>query len=399
MPPMTKPTSLPFTGDTTPTVCSPSDPLALLIGFALDQQVTVQKAFSGPVELQAPDRPSRCRADRRPWTTGRARCAVFRERPALHRFPGSMAGKVQALCAAIATDYGNDAARGLERGGRRPRPRAAAPRPAGDRRDEGQVADRRPRQAGSASDRPGYEDGRADLADARRRRLGRGARDVPGRQASPQGRRCERPRGGLDQPGRGHHSERRAGGGRLVAALRTRPHRSTSRRPGAGRASRAGIEIVFHSSTGGSTSPACRTRTGSGPGCSTSRRTRISPSTSRARSRPTCRRPRGWSRTRPSGGRCSPRSSRSGRAGRRDDDPLQPADRGHLRGPRGLRPHARVDRRDVAPLDCHYVPDPSDQMTPRGPDPSPPQPEVRPARAPSRRAIEASAPSSTSRRS
>ena len=36
---------------------------------------------------------------------------VFRTPPALHRFPGSMAGKVQALCAAIATDYGNDAAR------------------------------------------------------------------------------------------------------------------------------------------------------------------------------------------------------------------------------------------------------------------------------------------------
>ena len=37
--------------------------------------------------------------------------AVFRERPAIHRFPGSMAGKIQALCAAIASDYGNDAAR------------------------------------------------------------------------------------------------------------------------------------------------------------------------------------------------------------------------------------------------------------------------------------------------
>ena len=37
--------------------------------------------------------------------------AVFRERPALHRFPGAMAGKVQALGAAIASDYGNDAGR------------------------------------------------------------------------------------------------------------------------------------------------------------------------------------------------------------------------------------------------------------------------------------------------
>ena len=99
---------LPFTGDPDADRLLVSEPLALLIGFALDQQVTVQKAFSGPAELR-----------RRIGHLDAARIAamdpaeleiVFRRPPALHRFPGSMAGKVQALCAAIAAEYGNDAA-------------------------------------------------------------------------------------------------------------------------------------------------------------------------------------------------------------------------------------------------------------------------------------------------
>jgi uncharacterized HhH-GPD family protein len=106
---MTTPDSLPFTGDPEADRLLATDPLALLIGFALDQQVTVQKAFAGPLELS-----------RRLGHLDAARIAAmdpgeldvaFRTPPALHRFPGSMAGKVQALCAAIATDYGNDAAR------------------------------------------------------------------------------------------------------------------------------------------------------------------------------------------------------------------------------------------------------------------------------------------------
>lgn len=106
---MTKPTSLPFTGDDEADRLLADDPLALLIGFALDQQVTVQKAFSGPAELK-----------RRLGYLDAARIAamdpgdldaVFRERPALHRFPGSMATKVQALCAAITAEYGDDAER------------------------------------------------------------------------------------------------------------------------------------------------------------------------------------------------------------------------------------------------------------------------------------------------
>jgi uncharacterized HhH-GPD family protein len=82
------------------------DPLALLIGFALDQQVTVQKAFSGPLAIRE-----------RVGTLEAARLAatdlepVFRERPAVHRFPGSMAKRVQALAAHVAERYGGDAAR------------------------------------------------------------------------------------------------------------------------------------------------------------------------------------------------------------------------------------------------------------------------------------------------
>jgi uncharacterized HhH-GPD family protein len=100
---------LPFTGDEAADRLLVTEPLALLIGFALDQQVTVQKAFSGPAELQR--RLGHLDAARIAAIDPGALDALFRERPALHRFPGAMAGKVQALCAAIAADYGNDASR------------------------------------------------------------------------------------------------------------------------------------------------------------------------------------------------------------------------------------------------------------------------------------------------
>ena len=106
---MTTPTSLPFTGDDAADRLLAEEPLALLIGFALDQQVTVQKAFSGPAVLK--ERLGHLDAARIAAMAADELDAVFRERPALHRFPGSMAGKVQALCAAIAADYGHDAGR------------------------------------------------------------------------------------------------------------------------------------------------------------------------------------------------------------------------------------------------------------------------------------------------
>ena len=104
---MTTPTTLPFTGDPEADRLLAEDPLALLIGFALDQQVTVQKAFSGPAELKR--RLGHLDAAKIAAMDPAELEAVFRERPALHRFPGAMAGKVQALAAAIANDYGNDA--------------------------------------------------------------------------------------------------------------------------------------------------------------------------------------------------------------------------------------------------------------------------------------------------
>ena len=82
------------------------DPLALLVGFVLDQQVTVQKAFSGPLvireRLGALDARQLAATDLEP---------VFRERPAIHRFPGSMAKRVQALAAHLVERYDGDAGR------------------------------------------------------------------------------------------------------------------------------------------------------------------------------------------------------------------------------------------------------------------------------------------------
>jgi uncharacterized HhH-GPD family protein len=101
--------TLPFTGNDSADALLSEDPLALLIGFALDQQVTVQKAFSGPFELRA--RLGHLDARRIAATDPAELDRVFRERPAIHRFPGSMAGKVQALAAAIAEKYDGDASR------------------------------------------------------------------------------------------------------------------------------------------------------------------------------------------------------------------------------------------------------------------------------------------------
>src|ERR1700694_35767 len=84
-----------------------SDPLALLIGLVLDQQVKMEKAFAGPYELKRRlgHLDVRQIAAMDPDKLG----AAFRERPALHRFPGSMATRVQALCQAIVRDYAGDA--------------------------------------------------------------------------------------------------------------------------------------------------------------------------------------------------------------------------------------------------------------------------------------------------
>src|SRR5207302_1291278 len=84
-----------------------ADPLALLIGLVLDQQVKMEKAFRGPYELKQ----RLGRLDVRELATLGPTWLVrtFRGRPARHRFPGSMAARVQAMCQAIVSDYGGDA--------------------------------------------------------------------------------------------------------------------------------------------------------------------------------------------------------------------------------------------------------------------------------------------------
>ncbi len=84
-----------------------TDPLALLIGMVLDQQVKMEKAFIGPYELKKRlgGLDVRTIASMDPEALDK----VFRERPALHRFPGNMARRVQAMTQAVVKDYGGDA--------------------------------------------------------------------------------------------------------------------------------------------------------------------------------------------------------------------------------------------------------------------------------------------------
>lgn len=98
-----------FTGDDEADRLLATDPLALLIGFALDQQVSVQKAFSGPAELRR--RVGHLDAARLATMDPDELAEIFRRRPALHRYPAAMAGRVQALCALLVADYGGDASR------------------------------------------------------------------------------------------------------------------------------------------------------------------------------------------------------------------------------------------------------------------------------------------------
>jgi uncharacterized HhH-GPD family protein len=83
-----------------------SDPMALLIGFVLDQQVTVQKAFSGPLVIRerigSLDAATLAEADLD---------SAFREKPAVHRFPGAMALRVSELAAVVRDEYGGDPSR------------------------------------------------------------------------------------------------------------------------------------------------------------------------------------------------------------------------------------------------------------------------------------------------
>ena len=86
------------------------DPLALVIGMVLDQQVPLEKAFSSPYVLaerlgHVPDAAEIAGLDEDTLV------AIFSKPPALHRFPGSMAKRVQAMCQAVMERYGNDVTR------------------------------------------------------------------------------------------------------------------------------------------------------------------------------------------------------------------------------------------------------------------------------------------------
>src|SRR3954447_20917615 len=100
------PDALHFTEDEAANRLLADDPFALLVGFALDQQVTVQQAFLGPLRLKQRlgtlDPKKVAKADLEP---------LFREKPAIHRFPGSMATRVHELAATVAEEYGGDASR------------------------------------------------------------------------------------------------------------------------------------------------------------------------------------------------------------------------------------------------------------------------------------------------
>jgi uncharacterized HhH-GPD family protein len=100
------PAALYFTDD--PAACKliAEDPFALLVGFAIDQQVTVQKAFAGPHVLK-----ERVGTLEPKKLAAMDLAPAFAEKPAIHRFPGAMAERVRELAAVVAEEYGGDASR------------------------------------------------------------------------------------------------------------------------------------------------------------------------------------------------------------------------------------------------------------------------------------------------
>src|SRR4051794_6224737 len=100
---MARPRAIHFTGDDEADELLAAEPFALLVGFALDQQVTVPTAFAGPLKLKQrlgtidPKRLAALPPDELE--------AAFREKPAVHRFPGNMAKRVHELAVTVAEDY------------------------------------------------------------------------------------------------------------------------------------------------------------------------------------------------------------------------------------------------------------------------------------------------------
>ena len=101
-------TSIPITGDPEADRLLVDDPLALLMGMLLDQQVPMEWAFKGPHTLK--QRLGSLDAASIAAMSPDAVEAVFKEKPALHRFPGSMGKRAHAMCQALVDDYDGDAA-------------------------------------------------------------------------------------------------------------------------------------------------------------------------------------------------------------------------------------------------------------------------------------------------
>jgi uncharacterized HhH-GPD family protein len=99
--------TLHITGDDAADRLLTEDPLALLIGMLLDQQVPMETAFAGPLKIA--DRAGTLDAATLARMNPDEFAALFKETPAVHRFPGSMAARVQALCAAVEGEWGGDA--------------------------------------------------------------------------------------------------------------------------------------------------------------------------------------------------------------------------------------------------------------------------------------------------
>jgi uncharacterized HhH-GPD family protein len=102
-------TAIHLTGDKEADALLSTDPLALLIGMVLDQQIPMERAFWAPAELARRlggplDAADIAAADPDEFAE------LFKAKPALHRFPGAMAGRVQAVCAIVADEYGGKAA-------------------------------------------------------------------------------------------------------------------------------------------------------------------------------------------------------------------------------------------------------------------------------------------------
>ncbi len=100
---------LEWTGDPAADRLIAEDPLALLIGFCLDQQFPIEQAFLGPLRIR--ERLGTLDPERLAATDPQAFVAAFRTPPAIHRFPASMAERVQGICRIVSDTYGADASR------------------------------------------------------------------------------------------------------------------------------------------------------------------------------------------------------------------------------------------------------------------------------------------------